>query len=124
MCQMQEIRYVHHMQHSQYPDVLGCGCVCDGTWKKTTRARGNVIPVAKDPPWHPRPRGDRPVCRRPVVRPRRCSSRNSRIWPRAKGSYGLSVPYENRRYSRTYAVTTLDGIEAEAAKVVPLRGEF
>lgn len=30
MCETQEIRYVHHMQHPHYPDVLGCGCVCAG----------------------------------------------------------------------------------------------
>jgi hypothetical protein len=30
MCETQEIRYVHHMQHPRYPDVLGCGCVCAG----------------------------------------------------------------------------------------------
>lgn len=30
MCETQEIRYVHYMQHPAYPDVLGCGCVCAG----------------------------------------------------------------------------------------------
>jgi hypothetical protein len=30
MCETQEIRYVHHMQHPNYPEVLGCGCVCSG----------------------------------------------------------------------------------------------
>lgn len=30
MCETQEIRYVHHMQHPSYPQVLGCGCVCAG----------------------------------------------------------------------------------------------
>ena len=28
MCESQTIRYVHHMEHSQYPDVLQVGCVC------------------------------------------------------------------------------------------------
>lgn len=28
MCETQEIRYVHFMEHPNYPDVLGCGCVC------------------------------------------------------------------------------------------------
>jgi hypothetical protein len=28
MCEVAEIRYVHNMQHPDYPDVLGCGCVC------------------------------------------------------------------------------------------------
>lgn len=30
MCESQEIRYVHHMQHPHYSDILGCGCVCAG----------------------------------------------------------------------------------------------
>ena len=28
MCETQEIRYVHHMEHSAYEEVLGVGCVC------------------------------------------------------------------------------------------------
>tara|TARA_R110002074_G_scaffold246040_3_gene418011 strand:- start:883 stop:1419 length:537 start_codon:yes stop_codon:yes gene_type:complete len=28
MCESTEIRYVHFMQHSEYPEVLGVGCVC------------------------------------------------------------------------------------------------
>ena len=30
MCESQEIRYVHYMQHPAYSDVLGVGCVCGG----------------------------------------------------------------------------------------------
>ena len=30
MCETQEIRYVHHMEHSSYAGQLGCGCVCGG----------------------------------------------------------------------------------------------
>ena len=30
MCENQEIRYVHHMMHPDYPDELACGCVCAG----------------------------------------------------------------------------------------------
>jgi hypothetical protein len=30
MCETQEIRYVHHMEHSNYTGQLGCGCVCSG----------------------------------------------------------------------------------------------
>lgn len=30
MCESQEIRYVHHMAHKDYKDVLPCGCVCAG----------------------------------------------------------------------------------------------
>ena len=28
MCETQSIRYVHHMEHHDYPDVLGVGRVC------------------------------------------------------------------------------------------------
>jgi len=30
MCEVKEIRYVHLMEHANYPEVLGCGCVCSG----------------------------------------------------------------------------------------------
>ena len=30
MCETQEIRYVHHMEHPAYPGGLGVGCVCAG----------------------------------------------------------------------------------------------
>jgi hypothetical protein len=30
MCESQTIRYVHHMEHSDYPEVLEVGCVCAG----------------------------------------------------------------------------------------------
>lgn len=30
MCEAQEIRYVHHMEHPNYSGSLGCGCVCAG----------------------------------------------------------------------------------------------
>jgi hypothetical protein len=29
-CETQEIRYVHFMEHPNYPEVLECGCVCAG----------------------------------------------------------------------------------------------
>lgn len=28
MCETQEIRYVHHMEHPNYSETLGVGCVC------------------------------------------------------------------------------------------------
>jgi hypothetical protein len=28
MCEVREIRFVHYMQHTGYPEVLGCGCIC------------------------------------------------------------------------------------------------
>lgn len=28
MCESVEIRYVHHMEHSEFPEALGVGCVC------------------------------------------------------------------------------------------------
>ena len=30
MCETQEIRYVHYMEHDNYPEVLGVGSVCAG----------------------------------------------------------------------------------------------
>jgi len=30
MCESQMIRYVHHMEHPQFPEVLQVGCVCAG----------------------------------------------------------------------------------------------
>lgn len=30
MCETQAIRYVHQMTHAEWPEVLGCGCICAG----------------------------------------------------------------------------------------------
>ena len=30
MCENQQIRYVHHMEHTDYSEALDCGCVCAG----------------------------------------------------------------------------------------------
>ena len=30
MCETQAIRYVHFMQHPDYPGTLACGCICAG----------------------------------------------------------------------------------------------
>jgi hypothetical protein len=30
MCESQEIRYAHHMQHPNYTDILVVGCICAG----------------------------------------------------------------------------------------------
>jgi hypothetical protein len=30
MCERQEIRYVHYMEHPDYPGTLSCGCICAG----------------------------------------------------------------------------------------------
>ena len=30
MCERQDIRYVHAMQHPDYPETLHCGCICAG----------------------------------------------------------------------------------------------
>lgn len=30
MCESQTIRYVHHMEHDGYPNILQVGCVCAG----------------------------------------------------------------------------------------------
>lgn len=36
-CMRQPIRYVHWMTHPEYPDPLGCGCICAG------RMEGSLI---------------------------------------------------------------------------------
>jgi hypothetical protein len=30
MCEVIVIRYVHYMTHEDYPETLGCGCICAG----------------------------------------------------------------------------------------------
>lgn len=30
MCETQEIRYIHYMEHPAYAEVLGVGCICAG----------------------------------------------------------------------------------------------
>jgi hypothetical protein len=30
MCERQDIRYVHAMQHPDFPEILHCGCICAG----------------------------------------------------------------------------------------------
>lgn len=30
MCETQDIRYVHLMEHPNYPEILSCGCICAG----------------------------------------------------------------------------------------------
>jgi hypothetical protein len=30
MCEYQEIRFVHTMEHPDFPDTLDCGCICAG----------------------------------------------------------------------------------------------
>lgn len=38
MCETQEIRYVHHMQHPSYPGGLDVGCVCAGHMEQDSAA--------------------------------------------------------------------------------------
>jgi hypothetical protein len=40
MCESQTIRYVHHMQHPDYPQVLQVGCVCAGHMEGSLSASG------------------------------------------------------------------------------------
>lgn len=30
MCEVMDIRYVHEMEHDEYPEILRCGCICAG----------------------------------------------------------------------------------------------
>jgi hypothetical protein len=34
MCEAQPIRFVHHMQHTEYNETLACGCVCAGNMEQ------------------------------------------------------------------------------------------
>ena len=57
MCEDREIRYVHHMEHQDYSEVLDCGCVCsekmeenyhhpkrrEADMKNIARRRGNWL---------------------------------------------------------------------------------
>lgn len=36
MCEVMTIRYVHAMEHPDYPEVLGCGCICAGHMEEDT----------------------------------------------------------------------------------------
>ncbi|MBO1518817.1 hypothetical protein J3U76_04035, partial [Oceanisphaera sp. DM8] len=38
MCESQSIRYVHHMEHPAYPEVLEVGCVCAGHMEEDVAA--------------------------------------------------------------------------------------
>ena len=41
MCEKQPIRYVHYMEHPDYPDELGVGCVCAGHMEQDYEAARN-----------------------------------------------------------------------------------
>lgn len=41
MCESQTIRYVHHMEHPDYPEVLAAGCVCAGHMEGSLTAARN-----------------------------------------------------------------------------------
>ncbi|MDH5718875.1 MAG: hypothetical protein OEZ22_14710 [Spirochaetia bacterium] len=41
MCESQPIRYIHHMNHTDYPEILKVGCVCAG------HMEGNLIAAKK-----------------------------------------------------------------------------
>jgi hypothetical protein len=38
MCETTSIRYVHYMEHPNYPDRLGVGCICAGNMEGSLRA--------------------------------------------------------------------------------------
>jgi hypothetical protein len=38
MCEVQIIRYVHTMEHWDYPDTLRCGCICAGYMEEDANA--------------------------------------------------------------------------------------
>ena len=77
MCETQEIRYVHSMQHPHYPQILMCGCVCAGY-------------MEEDPAWARQREGE---LRSISSRRQRWLSRNWRI-SRSGNSY-LNVEGRN-----------------------------
>lgn len=38
MCERQEIRYVHYMEHPDYSETLSCGCICAGHMEQNVLA--------------------------------------------------------------------------------------
>jgi hypothetical protein len=59
MCESQTIRYIHHMQHRDYPHVLQVGCVCAGHMEGSlpaSRAREASMKsrAGKRSRWHSR----------------------------------------------------------------------
>jgi hypothetical protein len=38
MCEHQEIRHIHYMQHPEYRKILRCGCVCAGRMEENLTA--------------------------------------------------------------------------------------
>jgi hypothetical protein len=38
MCEVVEIRFVHTMQHPEYPATLACGCICAGNMEQDLEA--------------------------------------------------------------------------------------
>jgi hypothetical protein len=38
MCESQLIRYVHHMEHTNYPEILQAGCICAGHMEENLTA--------------------------------------------------------------------------------------
>lgn len=69
MCEEQEIRYVHYMTHTRYPEALACGCVCAGHMEgnedaarlrergmKSRAKRRSAWPDRKD--WHQSQKGN------------------------------------------------------------------
>jgi len=60
MCEVQEIRYVHSMEHRDYPDTLRCGCICAGNMEQDVAAarvrdagmrKRAARPAPPDPEW-------------------------------------------------------------------------
>ncbi|MGI2166212.1 hypothetical protein ACRN9L_09545 [Shewanella oncorhynchi] len=48
MCESQNVRYVHHMQHLNYPIILKVGCVCAGHLEGNLSAASNRERVARN----------------------------------------------------------------------------
>ena len=54
MCETQEIRYVHHMEHPDYSGSLACGCVCAGRMEENYEgARRRMKVCFRECSWSP-----------------------------------------------------------------------
>jgi hypothetical protein len=79
MCEVREIRYVHHMMHPFYLDDLDCGCICAG------HMEGNVE----------RARAREAKARNAAAALKRARQRSLTLWKhsRAGNPYAHLVPY-------------------------------
>src|SRR5262245_18614658 len=90
MCEVVQIRYVHVMEHPDYPEPLNCGCICAGHMEGDYEAASQREKVAKA-----RAKGRRDFARRAGWR---WSQKGTR-YIRVEGHLLLVAPRQDGRYS-------------------------